>query len=344
MSRPSAFFKSLEALVHGGRLKGWELATGEAFALVQPYLMPVEGIAKQVACERTFQGHACAYRIVEHGDGTVVGVCDEGECERKVFRREELARFALDESRLASELISLFGLTPAKVELAGPGRSMRLGLVGGRRRVPVVLSRQGGSDVLTRFLADSFAEAGGPLILCVPTDRRVDEQVLRMLEAHESRHFVLDGNVHPTPEGLRFTPQGQDGWHELVGRLNGGGSTVHGFSAPAGAGWHDLTLKFKDGHTLTARLGEQAQQFSFHELGMADNRTKGPDAQWELLLLFAEQMGIFTWQSKGASTRNKKRKVRLARKLKDFFGLPGEPFRYRKEDGGWETVFNIEGF
>jgi hypothetical protein len=82
-------------------------------------------------------------------------------------------------------------------------------------------------------------------------------------------------------------------------------------------------------------------RFSYAEMGMEDKRTKAPDAQWQLLRHFAEEAGLFTWSSKGANDRNKKRKERLARSLKAFFDLPGEPFRYRKEDGGWEALFVI---
>ena len=174
-----------------------------------------------------------------------------------------------------------------------------------------------------------------------PSARYIDAQVQQLLSRNESASFTLDEVTEFEGQDIVLNEQGVVRWKKVRESLGGG--TVLGaiFPTPQGAGWHDLTLIFRDGHTLVATIGRTKATYTYQDMGMVDRRKLTPDAQWALLYNFAEEMGIFTWSSHHADHRNKKRKERLATKLKNFFGIQGEPFYYQKDDGGWEAVFNI---
>ena len=98
---------------------------------------------------------------------------------------------------------------------------------------------------------------------------------------------------------------------------------------------------FRDGHTLTARIGNTAMKVSFQEMGMEDGRSKEPNRQWRLLRAFAEERGIMDWSSRHAHPRNQKQKELLASRLSAFFGIDGEPILTMDRGKRWETVFTI---
>lgn len=342
MNKPSAFWKSLEGLLHGGaRLYGWKRVWGEQFHQFEPWLISVPGIASSVGCARTFAGHGCAYRIVDHENGPTVGVCDQGYCTRKVFKREELALFAIHLKPLVSQLSTLFGLMPGQGEISGPGKNLRLGTLKGIKSCSVIFTRQISSEAFARFLAEYFANAPGPTIFLLPTRRRLNDQSTHVLEAQKSACFYLDEALQYESGQFVFSPTGQAAWRHLLSRYASAGIGAQGFDLPAASSWHDLNLRFRDGHTLSVRVGRQSRQFTYQEMGMEDGRSKGPNRQWKLLYGFAEEHGILDWDSRHAHPRNQKQKEMLVNRLIVFFGLDGEPIHTIDNGRRWETVFNI---
>lgn len=77
-------------------------------------------------------------------------------------------------------------------------------------------------------------------------------------------------------------------------------------------------------------------------MGMADGHNARPTKQWELLRAFAQGYGLLTWKSRYADRRNQKRSEYLARDLKAFFRIDGEPIVATDDGKGWQTIFRIE--
>jgi len=343
MSKPNAFWQLLESPARTGRpLSTWKLALREEYELVQSYIVPTGALATTMPCARTFAGHFCSYRIVEHENGTFAGVCDEGRCPRRIFQREELAQHAIDEDRLAKELTALLAITPSPQEVDGVGRSRRLGFLKGEERIPVILTTQWTVEDCNRFLADFYADRSGRVMWIFPTGRRLDDKSQRILSKQEAVVFTIDGHFEIENGLIKLLPEGAKDWDDTLFRLTGVGVHEHGFHVPAGAKWSDLTLRFRDGHTIQASLGNQRRRFNYRDIGLVDKRKDGPDAQWDLLQRFAANYGSLNWSSQGSDIRNQKRKERLAEALKSCFGISGEPFNYVQTDGGWESVFNIQ--
>ena len=334
------FWQSLEAQIHGAvRRAVWDrvLDSGPG----SQFLMPVPGIVDSVACDNTHKGHHCKYRIVEHEDGQIVGICDLGYCPRTTFAREDLAKFAMDGAGIARGLAQVLKITPGIIPLSGPGQNLRLGSLLGRTSVPVVFSRQRASSDLEHFLISYFAEHTQPIVLLLPTARKLTDKAATILQHKNSHFYILEGNLELKGPGFEPTDIGHRRWCSIVDPLVGIGGADLGLAIPANAKWEWLTLTFKDNHTISASINGKSRRFTYVDMGMLDKRTDLPDQQWSLLESFAYDYGSIDWHSPSASRKNKKRKQRLANTLKDFFKIAGEPFTYNKDTKGWDAAFTI---
>jgi len=114
------------------------------------------------------------------------------------------------------------------------------------------------------------------------------------------------------------------------------------FATPANATWADIRIKFIDGETVSVKVGDVTARLPCSEMGMVVGRTRRPNKQWELLRSFAKGYGVMTWESPDADPRNQKRREYLARDLKAFFRIDGEPIVLTDDKKGWRTVLSIE--
>ena len=114
------------------------------------------------------------------------------------------------------------------------------------------------------------------------------------------------------------------------------------FPRPDGVQWSQVKIRFKDGHTLSARVLGEWGTYNYAELGMVNRNNGNPTVQWELLRTFAEWDGILTWDSPQADRVNQKRKERLSKALRKFFGIDGDPITWDDKAKAWRTRFQIE--
>ncbi len=114
------------------------------------------------------------------------------------------------------------------------------------------------------------------------------------------------------------------------------------FPTPVGATWLDVSMKFKDGHSIMISARGETKTYSYEGLGMGNKNTPRPKIEWELLRDIAASYGVFTWKSKGASRRVPKQLERLGKHLREFLGIETSPFRYDDELKGWKALFSIE--
>ncbi len=120
-----------------------------------------------------------------------------------------------------------------------------------------------------------------------------------------------------------------------------GRPAVAGFPTPSGATWEDVHIRFKDGHTVTIRVREARGIYSFAEMGMSNKKNRTFTKQWALLQTFATHDGTLTWKNPEAGRNLQKRREVLAKNLKAFFGIEGDPIRLTNDRKGWQTRFSI---
>jgi hypothetical protein len=342
MSSTSTFWRSVEAIGGGAREAALKYCLGETYYLIRPYLMPCPELASQIACERTLEGHSCLYRIIEEpeADGTYAAVCDEHHCPTKFVTREERVRYTINPQLMTPAIARCLGLHP-QVSLIVDEVWQVGDLPGATQRTPVLFTRVKHEDAMQRVLETLIIKGSRRLILVTPSARYLSDTCRELLARDESLTLPLDEVTEIKGHGPVLTDAGRVRWREIEQQI--GGTAVLGvtFPTPPGAAWHDLTLVFRDGHTLVASMGTVKGAYTFQDMGMVNRKNLVPDEQWRLLYHFAEEMGEFAWTSKHADHRNKRRKGRLAARLKAFFGIYGNPFVYRKDTGGWESAFSI---
>ena len=100
-------------------------------------------------------------------------------------------------------------------------------------------------------------------------------------------------------------------------------------------------IRFTDGHTVSVQAKAERRVCNYTQMGMANRKNGEPTVQWDLLRGFAEEGGVIAWDSSRAHRRNQKRREILARNLRDFFHIEGDPFRLTEDGKGWEARFRI---
>lgn len=102
MAHLTRCFRCIEALISvGAPLAVWRLETGAAFECVEPVLAPTDRLAMY------WPGSRVGYpmrRVVDHGDGTFVAVCDEELSPSLDLKVEDLVLHRPVERRLRSDL------------------------------------------------------------------------------------------------------------------------------------------------------------------------------------------------------------------------------------------------
>lgn len=116
------------------------------------------------------------------------------------------------------------------------------------------------------------------------------------------------------------------------------------FPTPNGATWDDLYMKFIDGETIRIRVLTIERTAKYNDMNMIDGRGGGNkrNKQWGMLEDFAHGHGCFSWDSASADRKCQKRRENLAKQLKAYFNLPGEPIEYDETSKGWKANFHIE--
>jgi hypothetical protein len=184
-----------------------------------------------------------------------------------------------------------------------------------------------------------------PFLMLVPARAQVDPATSELLTRTRCRLSALEDLIAIDAHG-RWV--GQRSSAELLGEfrtsvLGEDGPTVPSvrFPTPAGARWEEVTIRFITQHQVHVRVRHEAGAYEHTQMGMASKRNDQPTKQWELLQLFAEHGGELTWNRAGADRKNAHRRLSLARQLREFFGIDGDPFERLSGGGGWRTRFTI---
>ncbi len=342
MPSASAFWKSLEvAIGSGAREERWRVALGDEYPHAARYLVPLPRLADQVTAVDLGTGRTHDYRIMEHDDGSLVGICDEeGALHRREFRREELVLFRLNEAIFAADLARCLDLEAVYEAVPDCPATFVLSRLRGRGGavVPVVFTRARDGVSLRATVQSLRLRFEGPFVLLLPTMRRVTAEVLDSIGKSRARLFALEERVLLRKAGLAAASEALEEMEALAEALVG--EEAPSFHRSGNASWADLTIRFEEAELITVSIpGAKKQRLRPADIGML-RPTGEMDQQWGLLYALALEGGEMTRQSSRASPKNQKRKERLVKKLKAFFQLPGEPI-LSTSDGGWRTVFRV---
>ena len=114
------------------------------------------------------------------------------------------------------------------------------------------------------------------------------------------------------------------------------------FDTPRGTDWHQIVIRFLDGHTVNVVVGTNSRRYTYAEMNMKDGRSGNPTKQWNLLQDLARNNGSLSWNSSTANTKQKKQVELLAHRLKKFFNISGSPFYDYQRGSGWKMKIRLE--
>lgn len=150
----------------GATLTDWRRETGSGFELIEPLLVPTDRLAR-----RWSRPGKPAMRIVDHGGGMTVAVCDEELSPPIELAHADRVLYRPDGNRLRKRLCEALGLHLSKVIAAPLPGLMHLGewRPEPATSVPVCLAIALNEDGLVRLILDARAAHQSPSILLTLT-------------------------------------------------------------------------------------------------------------------------------------------------------------------------------
>ena len=291
-------------------------------------------------------GHGCPMNVVRLTDGRLRAVCGctPSVCDAIGLSREDLAILALDLPTLVGDLASALGAAPT---VLGPAK----------RRV---------------FELGRYAPAAGlsaPAILAIPGPRDpVSEEELRLAGLGPDRAIILVPRHGSFPPELRtrliqaghlllalseVTGLSPDGHlellqsvelllapirSELLARLK---VTSRGpiFALPPGTKWGQVTLTLTSQETLVFATSVFSRQVDPGDLRMRSAKNNKPTLAWTLLTALASTNGVLVCREAAQETKVRKHKQELSKRLRDAFGLAGDPISWEGSQKAYVTRF-----
>ena len=338
-SRPTGVWHAFEAIPGTAVVDiEWKALLGSDYETAKAFLRPNGKMAASHPC-MVQRGCGCEHEVVVHDSEDIVAVCRcERGCETFSLQRSDIVVYELDRRSLDAALAKVFGLfeeTDSATDLPG---TTRIGVYSpyAGYRFPVYLTIQMEPDDFNRILDGLLSRNDNPFILLAPTRNHCTSMAEKRLAAKGSIYIPLSENVSRQFQLLRS----MDDIFANLPRPKENDARLF-FPTPPDAIWENVSIRFKDGHTVSIKVKSVGGVFNYTQMGMANKKNGNPTLQWKLLEVFANERGILDWSSDEANPRNQKRRELLAANLREFFRIKGDPFKMTKDGKGWQARFLI---
>lgn len=325
----------------------WRLKSGIDFELARVFLKPRQTPATSIPCPTGSCN--CFHEVVHRADDRISAVCrcEPPMCDTVYLTAQELIVYELDRWKLYTKIGELLFLDMNAETLQDLRKTTQLGFdtpMAGSL-FPVFLTIQYRQEDFHDVVSTIAARQPGPFIFITPTAQFFTPSCRSILDDHKALFLTLPdimalsdgkptGNPTVTDALIRF--------HSSVVPAAGPGDGVRRFKTPSGAQWSDLEIRFIYGDKVSVKVISETGVFNCAEMGMASKKNGEPTEQWKLLREFANGHGSFDWGSPKADRVVQKQRENLAKDLRAFFRIAGDPFFYVKETKGWQARFRIE--
>lgn len=346
LTKLKRFWNALECLRGQAAVyEEWRLCLGPEFESAQALLRPTGEMGGYFprADPLSRRRYRAPCRVVEAGSGRFWAIPPDGGPSVDVSKTQ-LAIYELHRSRLLEGFAAHWELQMRSPEMVAGIE----GLFDGGAVTPIAGYRFGvflafpRSQAETRRMADAIAvDQDAPFLLLVPTPQFVDPVVERTLARRMGTAIPLSESLGINRTTAVLTSAGRGLVDQFLAKHvpQPPAQEATFFPTPTGADWSAVRMRFVDGETLSLRVGEATAVVNYTQMGMASTKNGRPTVQWELLRLFADSHGIIDWSSRSASHKLQKRKNLLARHLRQFFRIDGDPIAAL--GNGWQTQFSI---
>ncbi len=327
----------------------WLSKFGDWYESAREFLRPNGKLATSHPCTVP-RGCGCEHDVVVHSleNEDIVAVCRcERGCETSSLKRSDIEIYELNRTAFDAAIVETFKLTKetdSRTDLHGTTCVGVCSPYAGFR-FPVYLTIQLESKDFDRVVDGLIGRTDTPLILLAPTRDLCTAHTEKLLVNGKSAFIPLSENVAIAEKRKLPLSRPLD---EILSQFRtanlpspkDSGSIVF-FPTPPDATWGDVSVRFKDGHTVSIKVKSVGGMFNYTQMGMANKKDSTPTKQWELLETFANERGELDWSSNQADRRNQKRREILAKNLRAFFRIEGDPFRLTDDGKGWQALFHI---
>lgn len=205
----------------------WRERCGEQMAAIQPLLQPTQ--APATAHPALVPGRP-PLRIVRHGDGLIVGVCDEGMSERVVLTPADIVLHTIDLAALRRLLCGALGLGVSREAIGRLPGLLRIGQWRPKPAAsfPVSLAVGATAEHLVELVVGAAATNEGPALLLTPTRVKWTDRAEEVASSARIALVPLDDVITITDGGWAAG----DAWDQHKGAFvaRAGISMAPGFS------------------------------------------------------------------------------------------------------------------
>ncbi len=185
----------------------------------------------------------------------------------------------------------------------------------------------------------------GAFALLTPTSKHVSMEAMGKLAKRQCIHLGLD-------ESLKYKPK--DGWKLTVFARKQLANfyklhrklylerLANTYPTPAGTCWTRIRIRKVDFETMSINANGVTRLQKFTDMGLQNRKSAKPNAQFNLLLVLAQNHGVLTWKDPGASNKLKKQVQLLNEKLMVYFQIDTAPIIYDEKMKGYRTLFAID--
>jgi hypothetical protein len=190
-----------------------------------------------------------------------------------------------------------------------------------------------------------LTELDGPAAIVMPTRRSIPHHLKAALESCGHGVLALSDisgvNDRRRLTGLQPAETLLSGLREKL--LAGQTSTASGriWFLPADTRWRDLTFEFTEEEAVNVRFRQESRRFEPEQFSVKSKKNGRPTSLWTLLRSIAQLAGSLTWKDRAASTRIKKQKQLLSRRLTTLFGIEDDPIPWRPAQKAYQARFTI---
>ncbi len=324
----------------------WRMLTGGDFDTVRRFLRPGREYAQSIPCRNT-PPCRCRHAIEEYSDGTLEAVCrcEFADCAPFEVSREEMLILELDSRLLCENVAKAMAL---EILTPPPPMGSHAYHIGNHRpnvshKFPVYLITLGAKAGLEKAILQVLCECGDPPVILYPADKPLSTQCRMALEHARAMFLPLGEALSADGKGFSIT----DLFTRSLDRFDAEHVLMPDrkemkciFPTPLGTRWCDVHMHFKYTDQVVITAPGKTREFTCHELGMGNSRTKKPTRIWDFLYEIAGNNGALDY-SIGNKDKNKDWKNQISKHLRRIFDMEDDPFLYDEEQKTWQAKLRM---
>lgn len=276
------FWQTLESLPGLAAIAAeWQALLGTEYDAVRGFLQPT---SREATAYRSPQpGRYCVHKVVKHGPGDYTGVCPEG-CGPISLSKSDVIVYELDTAALGRAVAQALSIEHTQSPVASLPKTARIGTYAPYAgfRFPVYLTIRTEPDDFGQAVHGLMASTDGPFILLAPTRELcipASEELLKRQKASLlplSEILALDRRGRfVLADGLTIDTILADFRSAVLPPVNDQSGMVF-FPTPPDARWEDVTIRFRDDHTVSVNVSGVSQVCHYAKMGMAAGATAIP--------------------------------------------------------------------